>query len=145
MKAATNIRISVEPVVIANNSSPKWPAGNGGPAISLRVTIRGIGEPHKLNQPGATPGPATNFSAYSLLVKAPVFQTGQVGSIPAACSNFLTRHLTAVQPLAVQARLIAGPRDYMEGVRMDEGAVSKTVAPPMGRWGFDSLTFRHLP
>lgn len=54
-----------------HRSGPRGSAGEPerGDANLLRVTIRGIGEPHKLNQPGATPGPATNFTGDKVVGK----------------------------------------------------------------------------
>ncbi len=57
--------ISARFIVFTNLIASNDPVGNCRVAPFLRVTIRGIDEPHKLNQPCATHGPATNFCTHN--------------------------------------------------------------------------------
>lgn len=103
---------------------------------------------HKLESAGSNPAPATNFSAYSLLAKAPLFQSGQVGSIPAACSSFSESQLVCRvggkrrrgQPLhgmtATNYRAVGESRDSEAVAALYFRARCCVQTRPCVHWGF---------
>jgi hypothetical protein len=81
-------RISVEAAVVTHSVSPKRPAGNGGPSLFDHSS-------------GCSAG----------WQRVPFGAGRSAVQIRPAGPTSITRHLTAVQPLTVKARSIAGPRE----------------------------------